>query len=119
MRVCHLKNLRILEGRSEIDCNLESGVSGPLRIAGRPFEHGIHVYAPSKVRLDLHRKYRSLEAWIGIDDWVGSNGAVRFHVTGPAGAARISLWERLAEEFPDETLAPRDEMGTGGPDPGD
>ena len=107
-RVCHLPNLQILQGRNDIDCNLESGVSGPLRIAGRPFEHGIHVYAPTTIRLTLPRKYDRLETWIGIDDWVGPHGAVRFQVTGSGGAARINLWEKLAEDFPEQ--APRREM---------
>ena len=36
------------------------------------------------------------------------NGAVRFHVTDAAGAARLDLWTHLAVEFPQE--APRQEM---------
>jgi len=103
-----MKPLEVLEGRYDVDRNLYSGVSGPLRIAGRKFDHGIHVYAPSKIRIPLDGKYERFEAWIGIDDWVGGHGAVRFHVTGPEGAARLDLWTRLALDFPQE--APRREM---------
>ncbi len=100
-RICHLKSLEVLDGRYDIDCNLKAGVSGPLRIAGQPFKHGIHVYAPSKVRFRLDDEYEYLEAWIGIDDWVGDRGHVRFHVTGPEGAARLDLWPQLEFDFSD------------------
>ena len=102
------KPLEVLEGRYDIDCNLHAGVSGPLKIAGRTFDHGIHVYAPSKIRIPLGGRYERFEAWIGIDDWVRGHGAVRFQVTGPEGAARLDLWTRLALDFPQE--APRREM---------
>lgn len=107
-RICHLKGLEIQDGRHDIDQNLESGVSGPLQIAGRRFDHGIHVYARSKIRLPVPPNQVRLEAWIGIDDWVGSHGAVQFRVTGRGGAARIDLWETLAEQFSE--AVPRQEM---------
>ena len=107
-RVCHLKSLKVLEGRHDVDRNLKAGVSGPLRIAGRPFDHGVHVYADSKIELTLDGRYERLEAWIGIDDWVGKHGAVRFSVTGPQGAACYDLWKLLERDFPEET--PRREM---------
>jgi len=95
--------LEVLDGRSAIDVNLKSGVSGPLRIAGREFKHGIHVYADSKVRLPLGGKFARFEAWIGIDDWVGKPAAVRFDVTDAAGAARSDLWNLVARDFAEET----------------
>lgn len=98
-RVCHMKSFKVLDGRHDIDRNLKAGVSGPLHIAGRRFDHGIHVYAPSKIRIGLDRPYERLEAWVGIDDWVGDHGAVRFHVTDAAGAKRMDLWTRLAMDF--------------------
>ena len=106
--VCHLKSTSVLEGRHDVDRNLKAGVSGPLRIAGRRFEHGIHVYAPSKIRLRLDKDYQRFEAWIGIDDWVGKHGAVRFHVADEGGAARLDLWTRLSLDFPKEL--PRRQM---------
>lgn len=102
------KQIEVLQGRHEVDCNLKSGVSGPLAIAGCQFEHGVHVYAQSKIRVPLEGKYQRFEAWIGIDDWVGKHGSVRFHVTDAAGARRLDLWDRLAEDFCEET--PRRQM---------
>ncbi len=97
--VCHMKSLEILDGQHDIDCNLKSGVSGPLRIAGRQFAHGLHVYASSKVRIVLDRPYERLDAWIGIDDWVGAHGAVELTVTDARGAAQYDMWQQLALDF--------------------
>ncbi|MHB1033920.1 MAG: SUMF1/EgtB/PvdO family nonheme iron enzyme [Pirellulales bacterium] len=107
-RVCHLKGLKIVTGQSSIDVNLKSGVSGRLRIAGRQFAHGVHVYAASKIQVPLDGKYQKFEAWIGIDDWIGKHGAVRFIVTGPEGADRLDLWSLVARDFPEES--PRRQM---------
>ena len=106
--VSNMKGLRVLEGRHDIDVNMKAGVSGPLSIAGQHFERGIHVYANSKVRVPLGGKYTRFEASIGIDDWVGQHGAVRFHAVGPEGAARLDLWTRAALDFSEET--PRRQM---------
>ncbi len=108
MPACHLPSLKVLEGRHSIDCNLDSGVSGPLKIAGRQFDHGIHVYADSKIRIDLDGSGQWFEAHVGIDDWVGQHGAVRFRVADSKGAARYDLWKLLARDFSEET--PRREM---------
>ncbi|MBC8874758.1 MAG: SUMF1/EgtB/PvdO family nonheme iron enzyme [Planctomycetes bacterium] len=97
--VCHMEALKVEIGRHDIDRNLKAGVSGPLAIAGRGFEHGIHVYAPAKIRIRLDQPFDRLEAWVGIDDWVGPHGAVRFHVTDAAGAKRMDLWTQLALDF--------------------
>lgn len=104
-RICHLKGLQILDGRHDIDCNLESGVSGPLSIAGQGFEHGVHVYAPSKIRIPLGKKYVRLEASIGIDDWVGPHGAVRFHVTDAAVLAASTCGRDWPWNFPSQRPA--------------
>jgi formylglycine-generating enzyme required for sulfatase activity len=97
----HAPGLKVIEGRFSIDVNLKSGVSGPLRIAGRAFRDGLHVYADSKVRIPLNRKYKSFEAWIGIDDWVGGPAGVRFDVCDAAGAARIDQFATVRRDFPD------------------
>jgi len=107
-RICHLKSVRILAPQHSIDVNLESGVSGPLGIAGRRFEHGIHVYAPARIVVPLDGEVERFEADVGIDDWVGGRGAVRFIVTGPGGAARLGLWDLAARDF--TTEVPRREM---------
>jgi len=108
--VSRAKTLSLVEGQLSKDCNLYSGVSGPIQIAGRQFERGIEMYPNSigKVRLALDKPCARLEAWIGIDDWVGKHGAVRFLVTGPEGAAREDLWDFAARDFSEET--PRREM---------
>jgi formylglycine-generating enzyme required for sulfatase activity len=108
--VCELKEVKLLEGQLSQDVNLRSGVSGPLRIAGRKFEHGLHVYPNgiSKVHVPLDKDYVKLEAWIGIDDWVGKHGAVRFVVAGPEAAARWDLWAQVALDFSEEL--PRRQM---------
>ncbi len=101
VRACHLPGIAYLEGQHAMDVNLKSGFSGPLAIAGRRFEHGIHVYADSKIRLPLSGKFHWFEAWIGIDDWAGTGGAVRFDVTDAAGAVRHDLWSLVARDFSD------------------
>ena len=107
-RLCHLKNVKILAPQHSIDVNLESGVSGPLAIAGRKFDHGIHVYAPARIIVPLDGASERFEAEIGIDDWVAGRGAVRFIATGHEGAARLELWDLLARDF--TTGVPRREM---------
>ena len=72
--MCHHSSLTVMRGEYDIDRNLKSGVSGPLAIAGQPFEHGIHVYVDSKVRFRLSGGYERLTGCIGIDDWVGPHG---------------------------------------------
>ena len=103
-----MEGRQVVEGRFDIDRNMKSGVSGPLKINGRGFDHGIHVYANSEIRIPLNGKYERFEAWIGIDDWVGKHGAVRFRVTGTDGAARQHLWNLLSRDFPEES--PRQQM---------
>ncbi|MHC4674983.1 MAG: SUMF1/EgtB/PvdO family nonheme iron enzyme [Planctomycetota bacterium] len=95
-------HLKVLAGRISIHRNLDSGVSGPLLIAGRKFDRGIHVYANSKIRIPLDYKYQWFEAWMGIDDWVGKNGHVRFSAGGADWAARMDLWNLVKRDFPEE-----------------
>ena len=106
--VGQLEGRQIVEGRFDIDRNMKAGVSGPLKINGRRFDRGVHVYANSEIRIPLNGEYETFEAWIGIDDWVGKHGAVRFRITGPEGAARQHLSRLLARDFPEES--PRRQM---------
>jgi len=101
---------RLIEGQLSIDSNLYSGVSGPLQIAGRRFERGIEMYpnGVGKVRVAVPAGAERLEAFIGIDDWVGPRGAVRFIVAGPEEAARQDLWALAARDFAED--APRRQM---------
>lgn len=93
--------VEVLEGRHEWDINLHSGLYEPMRLQGRPFKQGLHVQAYSVVRVPLEGKYQRFEAWIGIDDWAGTNGHARFSVVSTRTAARKRLWERLAGDFND------------------
>ncbi|HEY3319212.1 MAG TPA: SUMF1/EgtB/PvdO family nonheme iron enzyme [Planctomycetota bacterium] len=109
-RLCELKGLKLLEGQLSLDANLKSGVSGPLQIAGRTFQHGVHVYpnGVSKLYVPLNGQFKNFECELGIDDWVDSvgagksRGAVRFVVADAAGAARLDLWQLVARDFSDD-----------------
>ena len=63
-----------------------------LRIAGRKFEHGAHVYAPSKLQIALDGKFERFEALIGLDDWVNEPTASRAIRSRSAGLARYLKW---------------------------
>ncbi|MGA2499894.1 MAG: hypothetical protein ABSH20_19325, partial [Tepidisphaeraceae bacterium] len=43
VRLGAVKGLKAIEGQMSIDVNLMSGVSGPLKIAGDVYDHGVHV----------------------------------------------------------------------------
>ena len=93
------KSLTILQGRMERDLSLRSGLYQKLRLGDRLFEHGLQVQADSAIRVPLEARVDTFEAWIGVDAWAGTNGHVRFSVTGPRAAARHRLWELLARDF--------------------
>ena len=91
---------KVLEGRSAIDMNLHSGLYETMRIAGRSFDRGLHVQADSVVRVRLDGRATRFEAWIGIDDWSGGDGNVRFAVVDARTAARRRLWNLVERDFP-------------------
>jgi formylglycine-generating enzyme required for sulfatase activity len=45
--------------------------SGPLSMAGQRFEHGLHVYADSDVRIPLHGRYEHRGSWIFGEEYLG------------------------------------------------
>ncbi len=90
-----------LAGRIEEDMTLRSGLYQKMRIAGRLFARGINVQADSVVRVPLNGAYEQFDAWIGVDDWAGTNGSVRFSVAGSRTAARKRLFELVARDFPE------------------
>ncbi|HJN09719.1 MAG TPA: NPCBM/NEW2 domain-containing protein [Pirellulaceae bacterium] len=47
--VGQLDGRQVVEGRFDVDRNMKAGVSGPLKINGRRFDHGVHVYANSEI----------------------------------------------------------------------
>jgi formylglycine-generating enzyme required for sulfatase activity len=103
-----VRGLEAVLGRMEKDMTLRAGLYQKMRMSGRQFDRGIHVQADSVVRVPLGGNYTRFEAWIGIDDWAGDNGTVRFSVTGARTAARKRLLELVARDFPE--AAPRQQM---------
>ena len=96
----------------------KSGVSGPLKIAGRRFDRGLQVVRLQQGALPLGGAFERFEASIGIDDWVGKIGAVRFVATDARGAARLDLWRLVGRDFPTGGPQQRDALGTAGRHPG-
>ncbi len=103
-----LKTVKTLLGRHEWDMTLRSGLYQKMRMGGRQFADGLHVQANSIVMVRLDGEYDQFEAVIGLDDWTGTNGHVRFSVVGSRTAARAQLWELLKRDFSEEE--PRREM---------
>ena len=92
---------KVLEGRAETNMTLRSGLYQPMRLQGRIFNQGLNVQAYSVLRVPLERQFERFEAWIGVDDWAGTNGRVRFSVVGARAAARKRLWELVGRDFSD------------------
>ncbi len=88
-----------LLGRLEKDITLKSGLYQKLRLHGRTFEHGLNVQADSIIRVPLQQASAWFEASIGVDDWAGNNGTVRFSVLGTRSAAARQLWVPLMRDF--------------------
>jgi alpha-galactosidase len=59
----------------------------PLQIAGRRFERGLYVHAPSRVGVTLPGRARTLRAIVGIEDSESVGGSVVFAVE--AGEQRL------------------------------
>ena len=52
----------------------------PLKLDGKEYTKGLGVHADSDIRYDLKGLCSRFNADIGVDDEVGNNGSVRFHV---------------------------------------
>ncbi len=89
----------VLLGRCEKDITLKSGLYQKLKLNGRTFEHGLNVQADSIIQVPLEDASAWFEASIGVDDWAGSNGTVRFSVLGARSAAARQLWVPLMRDF--------------------
>jgi len=57
------------------------------------------VQADSIIHVPLKAGSAWFEASIGVDDWAGPNGTVRFSVLGARSAAARRLWEPLLRDF--------------------
>lgn len=62
-----------------------------IKIAGRTFEHGVSVQAPSVFRLELGGRAQRFTAWVGMDDEVAGRRAdyvgIRFQIFAGDGRA--------------------------------
>ncbi|WP_415813090.1 NPCBM/NEW2 domain-containing protein, partial [Deinococcus marmoris] len=58
------------------------GDGGTLTIAGRTFDRGMGVHAPSALEYDLGRTCTAFSAQLGLDGAVGGRGSVVFQVYG-------------------------------------
>ena len=94
-----LAEATVLLGRSEKDLTLKSGLYQKMRLNGRVFERGLQVQADSIVHVPLAGQFRRFEATIGVDDWAGTNGSVRFSVLGARSAGVKRLWVPLMRDF--------------------
>lgn len=92
-------NYEALVGRAEKDLTLKSGLYQKLHLNGQAFERGLNVQADSIVRVPLKGRFARFEATIGVDDWAGTNGSVRFSVLGARSAAVKRLWVPLMRDF--------------------
>ncbi|MHB8969100.1 MAG: HzsA-related protein, partial [Pirellulaceae bacterium] len=97
--VSQLTRASVLLGRCEKDLTLKSGLYQKLELNGRTFEHGLNVQADSIIRVPLEDGSAWFEASIGVDDWAGSNGTVRFSVLGARSAVARQLWVPLMRDF--------------------
>ncbi len=92
-------NFTVLQGRWERDLTLKSGLYQKLRMNGQTFDRGLNVQADSAIRVPLDGSFVRFEAVIGLDDWAGTNGSVRFSVLGARRGAIKALWSPLLRDF--------------------
>jgi hypothetical protein len=95
----HAASFTVLLGRHEVDLTLKSGLYQKLRLNGRTFDRGLNVQADSVIRVPVEASSARFEATIGVDDWAGTNGSVRFSVLGARSAAVKRLWVPLLRDF--------------------
>lgn len=111
-RVVYLSDLEpvTIDHRSIYDASWppkmdRSVTGGPITIAGREFDRGIGIHAPTTLTYDLDGAYDSFVSLIGIDDAAGPRGRAVFKVIcdgrvafesspiarGPAESVRVPL----------------------------
>lgn len=76
-------------------------VGGKIKMRGKVYDRGLAVHAPGELQFALNKRFKKLEAVIGIDD-AATAGSVVFRVDRFAGR---SLIHSLKQEFPAETDA--------------
>jgi len=53
----------------------------PMKIGGKAFAHGVGTHADSEMAINLNGQAKAFSAMVGLDDEVGTRGALRFSVT--------------------------------------
>lgn len=69
----------------------------PITIAGKKYQHGIFAHAYSEAIFKLDRKYKTLQAEVGIEDLAIAVGSSRFHVKDKRPSKFIN---QLEKKFP-------------------
>ena len=79
----------------------------PIRIAGKPYEHGMFCHANGTLIYPVKSEYVRFEAEVGIDD-ASNTGSVFFHALNvlPTAAAK-----QLSEKYPDQIGMLNSQMG--------
>jgi formylglycine-generating enzyme required for sulfatase activity len=92
---------RVLRGRYELNMTLRAGLYDQIRMGGTVYSNGINVQAQSVIQVPLGGEFDHFEAVIGVDDWAGTNGTLRFSVVGARTAAAKRLYELVTRDFQD------------------
>lgn len=71
---------------------------GTIKLRGTEYAHGLSVHAPGEVCFPLNKRFKKLEAVIGIDD-ASAAGSVVFRVSGLSAR---SFLDGLKQRHPDE-----------------
>lgn len=76
-------------------------VGGKIKIRGKVYDRGLAVHAPGELQFALNKRYKKMEAVIGIDD-AATAGSVVFRV---GRFSSRTLLQSLKQQFPAETDA--------------
>ncbi|MEE8452157.1 MAG: NPCBM/NEW2 domain-containing protein, partial [Thermoguttaceae bacterium] len=86
--------------------SLNTGPDGkPLKVADRQFDHGIFAHADSLVTYRLDKKYKTFEAWVGINATAHTQGRVVFEIGDPAARLLAERNRQLLNSFTKENIA--------------
>ncbi len=81
---------------------LNKGAFGdPISLQGKVCDNALLAHADSEIVYDLNGEYVHFEAWAGIDDATGGQGAVRFGVNQEKSSPE--LLTHLGIDFPEES----------------
>ena len=96
-------DVKVIEGRCEYNMTLRSGLYDPMRMSGIIYTNGLNVQAYTVLKVNLAGRFSQFQACLGVDDWAGTNGTIRFSVSGGADSCAQAPLELAARDFPDGT----------------